>query len=331
MLFSILIPVYNAAAFLRECLQSIVKQTCDDFEVWMINDGSKDSSGAICNEYAEKYSNFHVIHQNNNGTIMTRAALVEKAQGEYCLFVDADDYIRGDMLEVLRRTLQQTNAECIVFGFQRVQNGQCIEVVAEPFSYEISSRNEMYTKLLSTTRYNSLCTKCIRTSKLKGFSADPYKHFRLGEDLIQSLYAYKQFEKVVFIPDVLYYYVMNPTSTTHTISKENFRSCYMLYDTVMCILGDAIDKNSSVAEAIRSNYAQYLTLDILSVEKFELCWTEKVALLREMACNCAGIFNGAVSKVRIGKRYPLYVLLKYGFFRCCLMLAWLVNKKNRAH
>lgn len=331
MLFSILIPVYNADRYLKQCLESIVAQTYRDFEVWMINDGSKDNSGEICNEYARKYPHMHVVHRENRGTIITRAELVSYAQGDYCLFVDSDDYIRRDTLDVVKTVLLKTNADCVVFGLERVLNGCSIGVTAEESAFEMKSKDEIYSKLLGDVRYNSLCTKCIRTCKLKGFDAVPYRHFRMGEDLIQGLHAYKQMEKIAFIPDILYYYVMNPDSTSHTTNQESFRACCDLYNAVMDTLGDEVDKNSTVAEAIRSNYAWYLTLDILCVERFELPKSEKLNILREIAHNSKDILDGAVRKEKIGKRYPLYLLMKLGYLRSCLALAWLVNKKNHVH
>lgn len=97
--FSIIIPVYNAARYLRECLDSVVAQTYTDFEVICVDDGSTDGSGAILDEYAAKDRHFRVIHQPNAGAWAARNAALEVAQGEWITFVDADDRIRPGWLE----------------------------------------------------------------------------------------------------------------------------------------------------------------------------------------------------------------------------------------
>lgn len=168
MLFSILIPVYNADRYLKQCLESIVAQTYRDFEVWMINDGSKDNSGEICNEYARKYPHMHVVHRENRGTIITRAELVSYAQGDYCLFVDSDDYIRKDALNIVKNVLLETNADCVVFGLERIMNGCSIGVTTEDAA---DSKNDWLGgastgERISTLRCNNSSWKCWNENKL---------------------------------------------------------------------------------------------------------------------------------------------------------------------
>ena len=127
--------------------------------------------------------------------------LAEKAQGEYCLFVDADDYIREDALAAIQKTIFRTNADCIYFGYEKLLNGQGVGRFSENAMYERETKSQFYAKVLAHTGYNSLCTKCIKRNKLIGFKAEPYKHYRIGEDLIHSIYVYKRSEKIVFIPD----------------------------------------------------------------------------------------------------------------------------------
>lgn len=97
---SIIIPVYNAEKYLRQCLDSVLAQTYSDFEVLLINDGSKDNSGKICDEYAAKDTRFTVFHKENGGVSSARNLGLENAQGEWVTFVDSDDYIADEFLEV---------------------------------------------------------------------------------------------------------------------------------------------------------------------------------------------------------------------------------------
>ena len=100
-MISIIIPVYNVDKYLRQCLDSIVAQTCHDFEAILIDDGSTDLSGDICDEYAKAYNCIEVIHQKNGGVSLARNKGLEVAKGDYVTFVDADDMITPDYVEVL--------------------------------------------------------------------------------------------------------------------------------------------------------------------------------------------------------------------------------------
>ena len=95
---SVIVPVYNAEKTLRRCVDSILAQTFEDFELILINDGSKDQSGDICDEYAAKDSRVKTIHKTNGGVSSARNAGLRIAQGEYIAFIDSDDYIDNDYL-----------------------------------------------------------------------------------------------------------------------------------------------------------------------------------------------------------------------------------------
>lgn len=114
---SIIIPIYNAEHSLPKMLNSILKQTFCDFEVLLINDGSTDSSGTICNKYAQKDTRFKAIHQLNAGVSAARQTGLENAQGEYIIHADADDWIEPAMLEELYNKAIKENADVVICDF----------------------------------------------------------------------------------------------------------------------------------------------------------------------------------------------------------------------
>ena len=111
---SIIIPVYNSELYLPQCLESILEQTFQDYEVIMVDDGSSDLSGSICDEYAEKDERFHCIHQKNNGVSSARNAGLDAATGEMITFVDSDDWMNVKGLEQLYSTCKETGADLII-------------------------------------------------------------------------------------------------------------------------------------------------------------------------------------------------------------------------
>lgn len=120
MRFSIIVPVYNVEKYLERCLDSIVNQTYRDFEVILVDDGSTDSSGNICDEYEQTYGFIKVIHQKNQGVSGARNTGLKHAKGEWIVFVDSDDWISVNMLEVLAKEIKKTDAELYSFNMQKV-------------------------------------------------------------------------------------------------------------------------------------------------------------------------------------------------------------------
>ena len=113
-MISIIVPVYNTEKYLRRCIDSVLAQTYQDFELLLIDDGSKDSSGAICDEYAAQDARVRVFHKENGGVSSARNVGLDNARGEWITFVDADDWIESDMLELLLRKGEETGADIVM-------------------------------------------------------------------------------------------------------------------------------------------------------------------------------------------------------------------------
>lgn len=115
---SVIVPVYKVEAYLDRCVQSILNQTYTDFELILVDDGSPDGCGALCDAWAEKDSRIRVIHKQNGGLSDARNAGIEIAEGKYLTFVDSDDYIHPKMLEALYEAIQKTGAKVSVCAYQ---------------------------------------------------------------------------------------------------------------------------------------------------------------------------------------------------------------------
>ena len=117
-LVSIIVPVYKAEQWLHRCVDSILAQTMTDFELLLIDDGSPDKSGEICDEYASKDSRIKVIHQENKGSVGARNAGLAIAQGKYLAFVDSDDYVRENMLSAMVAVAERDNLDIVWCGVE---------------------------------------------------------------------------------------------------------------------------------------------------------------------------------------------------------------------
>ena len=116
-LISVIVPVYNVEQYLPKCIDSILAQTYENLEIILVEDGTKDSSGVICDEYAAKDARIRVIHKENGGLSSARNAGMEIARGEYFGFVDSDDWIEPEMYENLMALAQKYDADVFVKGY----------------------------------------------------------------------------------------------------------------------------------------------------------------------------------------------------------------------
>ena len=116
-IISIIVPVYNVEKYLNRCIESILNQTFPDFELILIDDGSTDKSGDICDDYKSKDSRVKVIHKNNEGVSVARNVGLDNSKGTYILFVDSDDYIDNDLLEIAVCNMQSKETDIIFWGF----------------------------------------------------------------------------------------------------------------------------------------------------------------------------------------------------------------------
>ena len=209
---SIIVPVYRAEKVLHYCIDSILNQKFTDFELILVDDGSPDNSGNICDEYAEKDKRVKVIHKQNGGVSSARNAGIEVAQGEYICFVDSDDYLEKDYLEILIETKKKfPDYDSVWCGFQTVEdyNGKNNKVVIAEnntkFScYSLEDIMLLHEKWLEASPCNKLFDKGIIINNKIKFPDD----LSLGEDLLFNFeYLDCSEGKIVVINKPLYNYI----------------------------------------------------------------------------------------------------------------------------
>ena len=215
MLFSVLVPVYNAEPYLKECLDSVLRQSEQDFELVLVNDGSVDNGGMICDRCRAMHPDrVKVIHQSNKGLILARRAGITAAEGDYCVFLDADDSLEPNALSTLRETIEREHADIVIYNYYNRFEPEFTTTISEPvfadgtvFSSEEEKR-AVYAEMIATWKLNNLCTKAIKTALVKEDDT-PYEAYAANphtEDLLQSLYPVTHAKTIVYRSIPLYNY-----------------------------------------------------------------------------------------------------------------------------
>lgn len=215
---TVVVPVYNVEAYVGKCIDSILEQSFSDFELILVDDGSTDSGGKICDRYAEKDGRIRVIHQKNEGLGGARNTGIKAAVGVYLLFVDSDDTIAPHTIEATYSKAVETNADMVVFGFQSVgEDGQALQVFLDPVQKNkpLLPTTDRDVFLASPNAWNKLYKK-----ELFEKSGLLYPSRVWYEDIRVTVKLYLFAEKVVFIEDVLYFYLIRPGSIMQNKNVE---------------------------------------------------------------------------------------------------------------
>lgn len=219
MLLSVIVPVYNVEKYLNKCIESLINQTFTDFELILVNDGSTDNSGVICNLYQLKDSRIKVINKKNGGLSSARNIGLEIAKGEYICFIDSDDWVRLDMFEIMLNSIIESNCDMAICEFEKYYEGQKVSAEVEVNnSYSIVNKNDlinqMYTdkRVLLTVSWNKVYKKSIFSYDL--LTKQPIK-FPLGkihEDEYTTYKLINNCNRICLVNNKLYYYRQNPNS-----------------------------------------------------------------------------------------------------------------------
>lgn len=234
MLFSILVPVYNSEKYLKECFESVLRQSEQNYELILVDDGSTDGGGAVCDAYQAQYPDrIRVIHQTNQGLILARRVGIHAAKGDYCMFLDADDAYEPNCLSIVRETIEETHADIVIFNnYSYFEEDGSIEpnkvVFPDKTAFTGEEKRQIYRELIASERLNNIWMKAIQTSLLQEDDTDYsiYADNPHGEDLLQSLYPLTHAQKIVYRDQMLYRYRRHPSSMTRAMDRQRLERMF---------------------------------------------------------------------------------------------------------
>lgn len=210
---SVVVPVYNIEEYLPRCIESILNQSFDDFRLILVNDGSTDRSGEICDEYKEKDFRIKVIHQENMGLSMARNVGLDSSKEEYITFIDSDDYVHKDMLKILYRTLRKYKCDISVGQFKLSYDDERIED-EELDSESITKDNRQAVDMIVGESNANMIVAWGKLYKKSLFDNIRYPQGKYHEDEFVTYKLLYNSKRVVINTEQLYYYTQRSQSIT---------------------------------------------------------------------------------------------------------------------
>lgn len=254
---SIIVPVYNVKPYLEKCITSILIQSYQDFELILVDDGSTDGCSKMCDIYAEQNNKIKVIHKINGGLSSARNAGIEVAQGKYLSFIDSDDYIAEDMIELLVNQLEKEKADISICGIFHCYSGKNPEK-SKPWYRVLNSEEAIEIafegKIFSVNAVNKLYKKEI-------FNSIRYPEGKATEDAFVIVDVFSRANRIVATSEQKYFYFHREGSITTVKTASNCFDCI-----------EAYERNYKI---IKNKYP-----NIEYIAKSNLCWSYFYALDR---------------------------------------------------
>lgn len=232
-LISVIIPVYNVEEYLRECVDSVINQTYKNIEILLIDDGSTDSSGIICDEYAAKDERIRVIHQQNAGLSVARNTGIEASNGDYIYFLDSDDYIDESALEILLSIAVTDNSEivfCDAVSFADTNDFKVNQNYIRKNTYNRNSGYSVFSEMTENKEFHSAACLMFFNKQFIDNNSLSFVPYILHEDMVFSFIALCKAKAVSQCRQALYYRRYRKSSImTGKKSKKHFSSCISVY------------------------------------------------------------------------------------------------------
>lgn len=222
-MISIIVPVYNAENFIKRCVDSVLKQTYSDWELILVNDGSTDGSAEICLYYQRNDKRIRFFDKKNEGPGPTRLFGVNQARGEYVFFIDSDDYISENALDVLLKSFD-VDTDCVIgqhHRFGEIPDIKQITFKQGEFDFQIKEKEQLVRFLFDAGRQGGLelWNKLFRKSVIENACSEPIR-LMYGEDILLTISIFLRCRKVSFINDITYFYEFKEISLARNTASR---------------------------------------------------------------------------------------------------------------
>ena len=283
MKYSVIIPVYNVEKYINRCLKSILSQRYNDLEIILIDNGSTDRSGSICDIYANEYANISVYHIENHGVASARNFGLSKARGEFIYFVDSDDYLVGNLFAEFEDKLTP-DLDLLVFSYynsfeqEMTEKKRTKKILPYNGSYDKYDFSKIFKDLFLSDMLYTVWNKIYRREFLLENNLS-FEQYELGEDVRFNLDVYRKVNKIYLSQDSYYVYVIGRKGSAMSGYNPK-RLQYQLQELKM--VDDLLsDWNLDSSELVNTVKARILMSNIYNITKQNLSVNRKVKLVKD--------------------------------------------------
>lgn len=311
-MFSIIVPIYNSERYLKECIDSVLRQKLDDWELILIDDGSKDGSSAICDNFAKRDSRIAACHIPNAGPLAARSIGIAHSKGKYVVPLDSDDVLNPSALFICEEIIEQYHPDIVFMGITSnpdFSDDGCHDSIHG--FYEADSFDLIRRQVCSGS-FNSLSGRAFRREILSGVTSNRFMKF--AEDWYQLLDIVKNSKTAFGYSHPLYYYRQNEDSTMHSPSLDNYDDLHVTFSKLSKMSREWGDGCYDLAcKAMSQHLAGLLASSLLASSSDDE--------LDKIAIKCAGFIDdfalGVPASLRPNEMYRalLLQLVRLGFYR----------------
>lgn len=312
-MISVIIPIYNAQAYLHECLESLETQTYLNFEIILVDDGSNDDSGQICDSFAQNRNNCKVIHTSNHGLLLARRRGILISSGEYVLCLDSDDCLRQDTIQHVTNIIDTYHPDLICYnqsrGQQKTYKGiQIAPGLKKSGLYEESSLDKIK-EAICLGLFNSM-NKVIKKNVIDlDFDYSAFAGLMHGEDWLQIIAIGDRLKSVYYLDEVLYFYRESPQSSTYTFKPKQIDDLDQVFKRLNNYSTLWGEKFESLGHQGICKHCFWLIQGVSKTDN----WKEKVntiiAISQLMKKYCGNDLKDAIQKTRFDFRLVLYLAI----------------------
>ncbi|MGN0602914.1 MAG: glycosyltransferase family 2 protein, partial [Oscillospiraceae bacterium] len=233
-LVSVIIPVYNVEEYLPQCIESVINQTYKNLEIILVDDGSPDNCGKICDDYAQKDKRIKAIHKKNEGVSKARQTGMDLCLGDWIYFLDSDDWIESDLFEKAINKLYETKSDAVIFDYEYVWTKKTTrQYYIKSSDKKVYERSDDYEVLAIYMSKGFIWNTVFSASKIKPVKFK--ENLNYGEDLVFRFETYKYINSFCYLPERMYHYRFNRKSITNRFHSDGLTMRINMYSELNAI------------------------------------------------------------------------------------------------
>ncbi len=333
---SVIIPVYNVEEYLDRCVESVINQTYTELEIILVDDGSTDSSGKLCDRWAERDVRIKAVHKENEGLGMARNTGLENATGKYVFFIDSDDFVHLFLVERCVCLAEELNADAVIFGRCDVYEDGSEKKLEIKSNKDVYFSEDIKKELLPAMFTYSLgfgVSSCCRMHRLDSINSAGCRFMSeremISEDAFFSLQFLSKAKRVAILSENYYFYCKRTTSLSHSFRADRQAK----NDVFLKTLVDFAKKEglpSSLGVYISARYHMYTVAALKQIAASSLSKKEKRARLYEIFNNTLLLSSLKKDVLREHNKNMrlFFTLLKYRLYPICILLLKYKVKKD---